>query len=226
MTTREEKPARPRTRGRKASEPRKAADPRKAKGAAKAPTLSNQVVAEAEPISAAMATVQADVTEPSPNPASLDPVNLNPVEAESAAVEIEDVAAEAAVFEATLPEAMLPVEATLSVEAQIPAEVLSGEVLPPEVHNPAPPSTGLSGVALAYADYTRKSWANRRLLVDRLMTARTFEEVIEIQSEFAKQAFANLTAQSQRICLLYGEWAQLFFRPLERLTTKSTRAGR
>jgi hypothetical protein len=105
---------------------------------------------------------------------------------------------------------------------------LSGEVLLPDVPHATPPSNavGLQSVALAYDDYTRKSWQASRFLVERLMTSRSFDEAIEIQGEFAKQAYANFVTQSQKICELYGELAKQVFGPFDTFATGWTRIGR
>jgi hypothetical protein len=99
-------------------------------------------------------------------------------------------------------------------------------VLPPEVRQYAPQTAGAQAIALAYGDYTRKSWAASRFLVERLITVRSIDEAIEIQGEFAKQAYANFLTHSQKICELYGEWAQQWFAPIEKFTTPWTRIGR
>jgi len=105
---------------------------------------------------------------------------------------------------------------------------LNGEVLPPDAADITPPSDAVSlqTVAQAYGDYTRKSWQAGRSLVERLITVRTFDEAIEIQGEFAKQAYVNFVAQSERICGLYGELAKQFFRPFDKFATGWTRIGR
>jgi len=102
---------------------------------------------------------------------------------------------------------------------------LSGEVLPPEVREHAPQTAGAQAIALAYGDYTRKSVLAGRFLVERLVTVRSFEEAIEIQGEFAKQAFANFVAHSERICELYGAWAQQYFRPFDKFAAQWNRIG-
>ena len=124
------------------------------------------------------------------------------------------------------PVAMAAEEATEVARATEAA--LIGEVLLPDVRNATPPSNavGLQTVAQAYGDYTRVSWQAGRFLVERLIAARSFDEAIGIQGEFAKQAYANFLAQSQKICELYGELAQQFFRPYEKFATDRTRIGR
>jgi hypothetical protein len=121
----------------------------------------------------------------------------------------------------TAPAAMAAAEEATQV-------ALSGEVLLPDVPYATPPSNavGLQSIALAYDDYTRKSWQASRFLVERLMTSRSFDEAIEIQGEFAKQAYANFVTQSQKICELYGELAKQVFRPFDTFATGWTRIGR
>ena len=129
------------------------------------------------------------------------------------------------------PEPQAEVEAAPAAMAaleEVTEVALSGEVLPPDAGDTTPSLNAVSfqTVAQAYGDYTRKSWQAGRFLVERLITVRTFDEAIEIQSEFAKQAYVNFVAQSERICELYGELAKQFFRPFEKFATERTRIGR
>lgn len=133
-----------------------------------------------------------------------------PIESEPVAMAAEEVAG---------------VEEVADVEEAADA-ALTGEVLPPEVREHAPQAAGLPAIAQIYAEYTRKSWAASRFLVERLIAARSVDEAVGIQGEFAQQAYANFAAQSQKICELYGEWAQQIFRPLEKFTAEWTRRER
>jgi Phasin protein len=195
MPTREEKPtAKSRQRNRKT-------DQRKAKGEKKV-----EVRPEADPVSAMMAPMEAAPVETTP--AEITPVEITPVEitpVEIAPVEIAPVE--------IAPVEVAPVAMTVETAA---VTALSGEVLPP-VREHAPRTAGAQAIALAYGDYTRKSWLNGRFLVERLITARSLDEAIEIQGDFAKQAYANFVAHSERVCELYGAWAQQCFRPFENL---------
>lgn len=138
---------------------------------------------------------------------------------------VDEASVDEAPVEAAPTEAAPVVFAEPAAFAETPAEAaLSGEVLPPEVRAPAPEA--LSAIALAYGDYSRNSWQAGRFLVERLIAARSFDEAVEIQGEFAKQAYANFVTQSQKICVLYGEWAQQWFRPFEKFATQWTRIGR
>lgn len=149
-----------------------------------------------------------------------DPVSPMAAEAQIAEAQI----AEAEVAEAEVTAAADVAPAVAMENASEP--VLSGEVLLPEVRSTASPVAPLQAIAQAYGEYTQKTWLNGRVLVERLIAVRSFDEAIEIQGEFAKQACTNFLAQSERISVLYGAWAQQFFRPFEKLATEWPRIAR
>ena len=128
--------------------------------------------------------------------------------------------------------------------APAPADVpLIGAVAPVDLPpcEPAPadaPSIGavtpadkcpvsIQTIANAYRDYTKKSLQETGSLVEKLMAVRSFDKAIEVQTEFARQAYANFVAESQKICELYGELAkQIIFKPWEGFAAKVTQTGR
>ena len=81
-------------------------------------------------------------------------------------------------------------------------------------------------IANAYGDYTKKSLQDTRSLVEKLMGVRSLDKVIEIQTEFARQAYETFVAESQKICELYSELAKQIFKPVEGFVAKVTQAGR
>src|ERR1700722_14976429 len=195
-TTQEEKPAKPRQRSRKT-------DQRKAKGEKKV-----EVRSEENPVSAVMAPIEAaEVEIAQVAQVEIAEVEVTPVEI--AAVEV-------------APVAIAPVAITMEKAEDV---ALSGEVLPPEVREHAPQTAGAQAIALAYGDYTRKSLLAGRFLVERLVTVRSFDEAFEIQGEFARQAYENFVAHSERICELYGAWAQQYFRPFDTFAPQWNRIG-
>jgi Phasin protein len=117
--------------------------------------------------------------------------------------------------------------------APAPADVpLIGEVVPPDTRligavapaNYSPIS--IQTIANAHRDYTRKSLQDTRSLIEKLMGVRSFDKAIEVQTEFARQAYANFVTESQKICELYSELAKQIFRSWEGFAVKSTQAGR
>jgi hypothetical protein len=81
-------------------------------------------------------------------------------------------------------------------------------------------------IANAYRDYTKKSLQETGSFVEKLMAVRSLDKAIEVQTEFARQAYANFVAESEKICELYGGLAkQIIFRPWEGFAAKVTQTG-
>ncbi|WP_433994635.1 phasin family protein [Bradyrhizobium lablabi] len=72
-------------------------------------------------------------------------------------------------------------------------------------------------IAIAYGDYTKKSFQETRSFVEKFMGVQSFDKAIELQTEFARQAYANFVAESQKILELYSELAKQIFKPWEAL---------
>src|SRR5712672_3307315 len=81
-------------------------------------------------------------------------------------------------------------------------------------------------IANAYSAYTRKSLEETTSFVEKLTGVRSLDKAIEIQAEFAKQAYETFVAESQRICELYSELAKQIFKPFAGLLPKATHPGR
>jgi len=119
-------------------------------------------------------------------------------------------------------------DATTNGAAAAVEAPLVGEVLPP-IGSTALTDRGpvtIRTIAAAYGDYTTRSFEEGTSFVGKLMGVRSFDKAIEVQTEFARQAYANFFAQSQRIYELYGELAKQAFRPWERFAAKVTQGGR
>jgi Phasin protein len=136
------------------------------------------------------------------------------------------------VDEAQMPLVAASVEASVSDTAPPVDAPLIGEVLPPSV-----PSVGAITPAIdrpisiqifanAYADGALKSLEQSSSFVEKFIAVRSFEQAIEVQTDFARQAYANFIAESQKMCELYVEFARQMFRPWERLAAKASQAGR
>jgi hypothetical protein len=109
-----------------------------------------------------------------------------------------------------------------SIGAAAPADALSIDAAAPAVDYPV----SIQTIANAYVDYTRKSLQESRSFVEKLMGVRSFDNAIEVQTEFARQALANFVAGSQRICELYGKLAAQMVRPWEGLAARVAQVGR
>jgi hypothetical protein len=72
---------------------------------------------------------------------------------------------------------------------------------------------GFQAIATAYGDYTKKSFEDTKLFVEKLSGVKSFDKAIEIQTEFAKSAFESFVAESQKIGALYGDLAKQSYKP-------------
>jgi hypothetical protein len=168
--------------------------------------------------------------QPSPKLDQVDESEISAMVASTDALE-NDVAAPAEM--SLIDEADMPL--TGEVDMPLAGEVdapLIGEVLPPDVSSmraTAPIDyhpVSMQTIAQAYANYSIRSLEESRSLVEKLIAARSLDQAIEVQTGFARQVYANLVAESQKICELYGELARQIFRPWERFVAKVTPAER
>src|SRR6266436_6306958 len=130
----------------------------------------------------------------------------------SGAVALEDAPSIGAVAPADAP----------SIGAVAPADVPSIGAVAPAHSFPI----SIQTIANAYGDYTKKSLQDTRSFVEKLMGVRSLDKAIEIQTEFARQAYGTFVAESQKICELYSELAKQIFKPVEGFVAKVTQAGR
>ncbi len=120
-----------------------------------------------------------------------------------------------------------------SIDAVAPADVPSiGAVAPadaPSIGAVAPADNfpiSIQTIANAYGDYTRKSLEETTSFVEKLTGVRSLDKAIELQAEFARQAYETFVAESQKICQLYSELAKQIFKPFAGLLAKATHSGR
>jgi hypothetical protein len=81
-------------------------------------------------------------------------------------------------------------------------------------------------IATAYGDYTKKSFEDTRLYVEKLSGVKSVDKAIEIQTEFAKSAFESFVAESQKIGALYRDLAAQSYKPFGGFLAKTTPTNR
>ena len=87
-------------------------------------------------------------------------------------------------------------------------------------------SVDFQTLATAYGNYTKKSFEQTQAFVEKLSGVRSLDKAVEIQTEFAKQAYETFVTESQKIRELYSGLARQSFKPLESLVAKASQAGR
>jgi hypothetical protein len=89
-------------------------------------------------------------------------------------------------------------------------------------HTGAASSNPFLAIAAAYGDYTKKSFEDTKLFVEKLYGAKSLGNAIEVQTEFAKTAYETFVTESHTIGVLYGELAKESHKLFGGFATKMT----
>ena len=81
-------------------------------------------------------------------------------------------------------------------------------------------SVDFQTLATAYGNYTKKSFEQTQAFVEKLSGVRSLDKAVEIQTEFAKQAYETFVTESQKIRELYRGLAKQHLRPFEGIAAK------
>ena len=100
------------------------------------------------------------------------------------------------------PDVVKPIEAVVAA----PDAFTTGAAAPANTA-----SIDMQTIALAYGEYTRKSFEQTRSFVEKLAGVRSLGQAIEIQTEFAKQAYETFVMDAQKIRELYSGLAKQTF---------------
>src|SRR6266403_583299 len=87
-------------------------------------------------------------------------------------------------------------------------------------------SVDFQTLATAYGNYTKKSFEDTKAFVEKLSGVRSLEKAVEIQTEFARQAYETFVTESQKIRELYSGLAKQSLKPFEGLVAKKPQSTR
>jgi hypothetical protein len=73
---------------------------------------------------------------------------------------------------------------------------------------------GLQDIATESSDYSKKAFAAGAATYEKLLGARSVESAVQIQTEFAKQAYEGFVAQATRVSELYTRVASDALKPV------------
>jgi hypothetical protein len=161
----------------KAEQEGKKPEPRRRKSAQRQEPLPDQLLEAAEKMTAEAA-----------------PVETTPFDASPIAVPPEEVSEEVSI--GTLPSEPSEQSAVVpAVSAVVPA--VSAEV----------GTVNYQTIANAYSDYAKESLDRTKSFFDKLAGVRSLDKAFELQTEFAKQAYAGFIVESQKIRELHSQLA-------------------
>lgn len=87
-------------------------------------------------------------------------------------------------------------------------------------------SNAFLAIATAYGDYTKGSFEDTKLFVERLSGVNSLDEAIEVQTVFAKTAYGTFVTESHKIGGLCSDLAKQSYKPLGDLVAKMTSTNR
>ncbi len=151
---------------------------------------------------------------------------------DTAAIDAPAFAETAEIGATVAPAETVPNDAAVADAAEIGPTIAATEIAligatPVTANVRATAPIGLQVIANAYGEYIWKSLGETRSFMEKLRRARSLEQAIELQAEFARQAYENFVADSREMFELYTEVAsQIIFKPLENFAAKRTSARR
>jgi hypothetical protein len=82
---------------------------------------------------------------------------------------------------------------------------------------------GFQAIAATVADYSKKAFEDGTRAFEQLIGAKSFEQALEIQSQYAKKAFDAYIAQSSKLGQMYVDLARNAYQPVEQAAAKTAR---
>ena len=79
---------------------------------------------------------------------------------------------------------------------------------------------GFQAIAARVTDYSKKAFEDATRAFEQLVGAKSFESVIEIQSQYAKKAYDTWVAEASKLGEMYAAVARDAYKPVEKAVTK------
>ena len=82
-------------------------------------------------------------------------------------------------------------------------------------------SKNVQQLAVEATDYSKKSLEQGAAAMEKLLGAKTLDKAIEVQTEFAKQAYEGFVAQTTKVGEMYMAMAKEAYKPFEAVVAKA-----
>jgi len=79
---------------------------------------------------------------------------------------------------------------------------------------------GFQAIFAEMTDYSKKAFADATHAFEQLVGVKSVEQVIEIQSQYAKKAYDNYIAEVSKLGEMYANLARSAYKPLENALAK------
>ncbi len=82
-------------------------------------------------------------------------------------------------------------------------------------------SKGFQALATEMADYSKKSLEDGASTFEKLMSAKSLDKAVEIQSDYVKSSYEGFVAQATKVGELYADLAKDAYKPFEGMVAKA-----
>lgn len=79
---------------------------------------------------------------------------------------------------------------------------------------------GTQAIATEIADYSRRAFENGTKTMENLLSAKSLNKAVEVQSEYAKSAYEGYVTLATKLGQIYADLAKETFKPYESLSRK------
>jgi phasin family protein len=86
-------------------------------------------------------------------------------------------------------------------------------------------SKTFQAIATEVTDYSKKSFEDGTAALEKLMSAKSVEKAIEVQTDFVKSAYEGFVAEATKLGDMYSDLAKETYKPIEGLMAKAKAAA-
>jgi hypothetical protein len=80
---------------------------------------------------------------------------------------------------------------------------------------------GLQDIAAEVTDYSKKAFEDGTRAFEQLLSAKSFEQVIEVQSQYARMAYEAHVAELSKLGEMYAGLTRNAYKPVEQAAAKA-----
>ncbi|QDZ03436.2 phasin family protein [Nitratireductor mangrovi] len=82
-------------------------------------------------------------------------------------------------------------------------------------------SKGFQAIAAEATEYSKKQFETATAAFESLVAAKSLDKAVEVQSDYAKQAYESFVAEATKLGDLYADMAKDAYKPFESIVAKA-----
>ncbi len=82
-------------------------------------------------------------------------------------------------------------------------------------------SKSTQAIAVEMADYSKKAFEESTAAVEKMFGVKSLDKAIEVQTEYAKNAYEGFVAEATKLGELYADLAKETYKPFEGMMAKA-----